>query len=481
MDQCPNIVLITTDQQRHDTLHAAGNPHIRTPHLDWLLDTGIQYTRAYSDCPVCMPARATIMMGQYAYNHGLTSNGEVIKPIHRERSLPAVLTRAGYQTRAQGKMHFAPMRCHYGFEEMEIIEHYYRTMQRNPHRGRPMNHGMGQNEMFPCLNTVDDTNSLTHWTVDRSMDFLDTRDDTRPFFLWTSFTKPHPPYDPSPAYWSLYDSHDMPLPIYGGWSEKQDQMPGGFCASTYGLNNVQRFDARLLQDMKRAYYACITQIDYNLGLLFSKMRELNLLHNTLIIFTSDHGDMLGDHHLGAKSIGLEGAAHVPLIVRLPGENDDQPRRGIRSDALVCLADIMPTILDYADVEPPAGQAMDGINMLDAADGKAEREMLFGESGPYHFVLREGYKYLFSEIGGDELFFNLAEDPCEQHNLVDAAEHQGALQDLRGALTKRLTDASHRAVNESKLVATQSYDVLVGKRANPWPGFHTMDVPTDVLH
>src|SRR5690554_5698253 len=109
----PNILFITTDQQRFDTIHALGNRHIYTPHLNWLVDQGVTFTRCYSDSPICMPARATIMTGKHGYTTGLTGNNEDIRPMVDHATLPQVLTQNGYQTRAQGKMHFTPMRANY--------------------------------------------------------------------------------------------------------------------------------------------------------------------------------------------------------------------------------------------------------------------------------------------------------------------------------------------------------------------------------
>ena len=477
----PNILLITTDQQRFDTLHAAGNPCIRTPHLNWLADTGIHFTSAYSDCPLCIPARATIMTGRHGYSLGLTRNREDVRPIESRLSLPGILAQAGYQTRAVGKMHFAPMRCHYGFEHMELLEDYYRTMKKHPHLGVPMDHGMGQNEMEPAINTVSETGSLTHWTVERSVDFLETRDETRPFFLWTSFAKPHPPFDPCRTYWELYANADVPEPIHGNWSERIEAIPEGFLQSTRLLNNVHRFSRQVLQDIRRAYYACITQIDYNLGLLFARMREMGLFQNTLILFTSDHGEMLGDHHMGAKSVFFEGSAHVPLLVRMPGEVDDDPRRGIRCGKLACLADVLPTCLGFAGVEKPAGLEIDGLDLLDLAGAGAGRSALFGECEHYHMILDGRYKYTFTSVGPGELLFDLEKDPLEQRDLIRCNEAGDVLDRLKRMLTERLGRAGHEAVQEGRLVATEKSAGLDKVGRNPWPGFHSRDFPADVLH
>ena len=191
----PNLLLITTDQQRFDMLGRAGNSCVFTPHLNWLCDQGVRFTRAYSDCPICMPARATIMTGRHGYRQGLITNTSRPIPAAEHPTLPGVLTDAGYQTRAVGKMHFNPVRAHYGFEHMELPFDYVREMQRAGRGAEVDGPGLGQNEMEPGFNTIDEARSQTRWIVDRSIDFLETRDPTRPFFMWTSFTKPHPPFD----------------------------------------------------------------------------------------------------------------------------------------------------------------------------------------------------------------------------------------------------------------------------------------------
>ena len=311
----PNFLLITTDQQRFDTIGAAGNRSIWTPHLDWLCDSGIRFSRAYSDCPICAPARATIMTGLHATTHGQLDNGGS-SPMAVPPTLPQILTGQGYQTRAQGKMHFIPLRAHYGFETMRLLPDYYRAMER---RGgpRPKQHGIGENELVPVFSGIAPQDSVTNWIADESIDFLETRDETRPFFLWTSFSKPHPSLDAPREFWELYDGLEMPDPVTGDWSQSLADVPRGFLGSTRHLNNIDRYSAAQIRAVRRAYYACITHVDYTLGLLFARMREMGLLENTWIVFASDHGEMLGDHHLGAKSVYFEGSSHVPLLVRPP--------------------------------------------------------------------------------------------------------------------------------------------------------------------
>lgn len=473
----PNIILITTDQQRFDTICALGNQHIHTPHLNWLVDDGICFTRCYADCPICIPSRATIMTGRAGYATGLEANTDAVKPMRDNPTLPGLLTAAGYQTRAQGKMHFEPMRCNYGFEHMELPEAYYRACAKNRELGMPKDHGVGENEVEPVISTVHESRSLTRWTVERSIEFIETRDDTRPFFLWTSFTKPHPPFDPCANYWALYQNAPVPEPFYGDWSRELVDVPAGLMQSTFMLNNVWRMSARQIEDMRRAYYACITQVDYSLGLLFASLREKNLLENTWIVFTSDHGDMLGDHHMGAKSVFFEGSAHIPLLVR-PASRAWQrhPLAGRRVDSLTTLGDIMPTVLALAGVDCPAG--LDGVNLLSLAENPHEREFFGAVKDSCYAIIDGDYKYLWCRQGGAELLFNLRDDPHELCNLAGCGEEEERLTRLRGRLLERMR-RHHPELLEGAWLGTAP--ALPPQQVNRWPGFHSALYPCDVLH
>jgi arylsulfatase A-like enzyme len=474
----PNIILITTDQQRFDTVAALGNREIYTPHLDWLTDEGIAFTRAYTDCPICMPARVTLMTGRHGYSLGIAGNGGMARAVAGVPTLPGLLTAAGYQTRAVGKMHFEPLRCHYGFEHMELPLDYYRERHRRAHEGLPKEHGVGENEITPVISTVHETESLTHWTVRRTIDFLETRDDTRPFFLWTSFAKPHPPFDPCANYWALYANRTVAAPVHGDWSRTVADIPQGFLAPTYCLNNAWRMSEEQLRDVKRAYYACITQIDYSLGLLFARLREMKLLESTWIVFTSDHGDMLGDHHMGAKTVFLEGSAHVPLLVRPPFASwQRHPRAGERVDTLAQLADVMPSILAMAGLPMP--EATDGVNLMDLPAQGMDRPFFGACAGQQYGIIQDRVKYCYATAGGGELLFDLARDPREERNLVREPACAGALQRLRAAFAAQLARCEPQRLQNGEVRADPP---LAGPRdVSKWPGFHSTTYPCDVLH
>ncbi len=483
MDSKPNIILITTDQQRFDTIQALGNDVIFTPHLNWLTDEGVTFRKTYADCPVCMPSRTSIMTGMKGYVSGTCGNIDHSKVMTENKTLPQMLTENGYQTRAIGKMHFQPARANYGFEHMELPMDYYRMMQRNYPAGVPKLHGVGENEVEPVISTVDENKSLTHWTVDRSIEFLETRDETRPFFLWTSFTKPHPPFDPCANYWNLYQTEDMPDPIYGDWSEDFENMPKGFLQSTFMLNNIHRLSKKQVKAVRRAYYACITQIDYSLGLLFARLREMNLFENTYIIFTSDHGDMQGDHHMGAKMTYLEGAAHVPLIIKAPTNSAMySDTKGEQCQNVVELSHLYHTILKMADIQNQNPKS-EHVNLLDEVHLKTDR-VFYGcckDAANTYCVMDKGYKYIYTEAFGDELLFDMEKDPKEQHNLIEKEQYQEVLENLRLKLKEWAKTYRPSALDE-KGAFVKVQGVSQTNKGRKWPGFHSIKVEdVDVLH
>lgn len=473
-----NIILITTDQQRFDTIQALGNTHIFTPHLNYMVGEGMAFTRCYADCPICVPSRTTIMTGRKGYNSGIIGNMN-----HREymeaqtiarRTLSAVLTDNGYQTKAMGKMHFEPARAHYGFEEMELPLDYMRHYNKHKQGLYPKAHGVGECECSPVISTVPASESITSWTVENSIDYIETRDPLRPFFMWTSFTKPHPPFDPPMDYWTLYASQSMPDPIYGDWSQDLESTPQGFLAGTYENGDMHLMSPEQLQSVRRAYYAMITQVDYSLGQLFGCLREQGLFDNTWIIFTSDHGEMLGDHHAAQKNLFLEGSAHVPLII-MPPKGRDLPRNK-RIDTLVQMADIYPTILDIAGIKMD-NQDIDGTNLLDITE---ERDF-FGNCINIHFCLiRDGIKLIYCRCGGHYLLFDMNNDPLEKQDLSCNPKWTDVFNTMKLDLMNFIkTNSPELFVNDE--IAILPPPKYPGDTGGHWLGFHYKDYSVDTFH
>ncbi len=478
-----NILLITTDQQRFDTIQALGNQHIFTPHLNYLVQEGIAFTRGYADCPVCVPSRTTIMTGFRGYESGVVDNADHAKLMQamteKRETLPGILTEHGYQTKAVGKMHFIPARANYGFEDMELPLDYMREYDKKQDHAKPKAHGMGECPSAPGISTVHENDSLTHWIVERSIDFLETRDETRPFFLWTSFTKPHPPFDPCLNYWSLYDSMEMPGPVYGDWSKDIETTPQGFLAGSYENTNMHFYTEEQIKVIKRAYYALITQIDYSLGRLFGALRENRLFENTWIIFVSDHGEMLGDHHASQKNLYFEGSAHVPMIV-LPPTDKQELRTGKKVDRITEMADIYPTILDIAGIDT-GDRTLSGRSLLQVKDETTNR-VFYGNTLHVNFcVIKDNIKLLYSRRGDHYLLFDMEKDPMEQHNLTEDEGYSADFEELKKLLHEHMKETAPQIFDEhgEKIILTPP--TCPGEAKSRWYGFHYKDYSIDTFH
>jgi len=483
MTNRPHLLLITTDQQRFDTIRALGFAHARTPHLDALCRTGVAFRSAYADCPVCIPSRTTIMTGLPAWAFGVPYyKDRAALPIDPATSLPGRLAAAGYETVAVGKMHFWPRRCRYGFQRMELPVDYLEDRVRRDGVVSPTWHGMGQNEIYPVPSAVPDPDSLTAWTVDRSIAAIERRDPTSPLFLWTSFTKPHPPFDPPEAWWSLFRGADLPSPAQGDWIDRHS------CPLTANMD--RRHHPRdfptpaVLRQAKEAYLALIAQIDAHLGRLFARLMELKMWDDTCILFTSDHGELLGDHGGIGKSSWLEGSSHIPFIVK-PHRGMPAPRRR-EIPTPVGLADVASTLLAAADL-PAQGTGEDAWTFATAAEPiprtvVGEYGDIWGGDGRYrsrwHGVTDGRWKYTWLADGGTDLLFDLVSDPTESCDLSGKEPAQRAR--LRRIVEESLRARNHPDVGPEGCIARPP--IQLAAEAN-WitNGWHSPAFDVDVIH
>lgn len=480
-----NILLITTDQQRFDTINAWGNRSIFTPHLNYMAAMGTSYTSCYACCPICVPSRTTIMTGLHGYESGAVSNAThetVMKQQTKLRAtLPAILTDAGYQTCAMGKMHFEPARAHYGFEQMTLPLDYMKEYDGRRDTVRPKIHGIGECLMEPVLSTVDVKDSITTWITDRSIDFMENRDPLRPFFMWTSYTKPHPPFDPCRDFWDLYADITLPEPVYGDWSPSLEKTPQGFLAGAYENTNMHLLGKEQIQASRRAYYACITQVDYSLGRLFGALRENGLAENTWVIFTSDHGEMLGDHFMSQKNLFFEGSAHVPLLI-VPPAGRNEPRN-MKVDCLTEMADLYPTILEMAGITPPSFAT--GHSLLKPP---SEERTFYGDSLHTNFcVMEHKHKLVYSSRGDHTLLFDLNTDPMERHDLSREPAWQEEKNRLLALLLDHVIETAPEALEEDPGKAPLRRFKITkpprfpGDMPGRWFGFPDHNYKVDTFH
>ncbi len=479
--QLPNILLITTDQQRYDAAGGAGPSFLRTPHFDHLCREGIRFDAFRADCPVCVPARVSIMTGKTVFAHGMDINGETARVMGREDTLPALLRAQGYQTAAVGKMHFGPMRSRHGFEEMIILDDYYREMRRAGHACQPMRHGLGQNELYPGMATVPESLTVTSWIAEQCVSYIrDRRDPSCPFFLWASFSKPHPPLDPPEPYYSMYRDCAIPGPVFGDWSESaQCPVPFARHRESWSCDLVP---TEVIREARAAYYGLITQVDYNLGRIFAALQDRDLFNNTLIVYLSDHGEFLGDHHSGGKFTFHEASAHVPCVIRLPRDWEGR-EAGVCSGLLATHADILPTLLGAVGAAAPA--ACDGADLLESLRaGAPAREYLeaTAEQGMYFAITDGRWKFIHYPEGGGEQLFDLESDPRELHDLAGVEAHRGERDRLREEMIRRHEARGSVWVRHGELVELPlRQESEQARRARPWPGYHTDHCGLDVCH
>ena len=473
----PNIIVLMTDQLRWDCLGYAGHPDVKTPYLDTLASTGVTFDHAYSACPSCIAARAAIHTGMEQSHHGRVGYQDGISWDYGH-TLAGELAQAGYYTQCVGKMHVHPLRNYLGFHNIELHDGYLGYSRRG---SIPYNESQLvaddyfywlKNELGVTADVTDtgiECNSYvarpwmheekyhpTNWVTERSIDFLRRRDPGKPFFLMASYLRPHPPFDAPSHYFDLYRDQKLRPPFVGSWeTDEYLKRDGRIYDSKTGP-----IDEELIRQAQVGYYACITHLDHQIGRLILALKEQGLYDNSIILFTSDHGEELCDHHMFRKARPYEGSCHVPLIIT--GGKDVLPNRKIsaRCGSVVELRDIMPTLLDFAGA--PIPDTVDGKTLLPLVDHPAlsVRSWLHGEHSfdefSNHWIVTETDKYIWHSQTGEEQYFRLEQDPHELTDLIGEASCQERIQELRGFLIEALTNRKEGFVEHGNLVPGRPY-------------------------
>ncbi|MDF2713241.1 MAG: Arylsulfatase [Paenibacillus sp.] len=454
----PNLILIMTDQQRADTIRAHGYSHMHTPNLDRLAERAISFTRSFCSGVTCVASRSALFTGMYAHNTGVYSFNDW----SHQRSWVHDLADAGYHCVNIGKMHVSPRDERLGFHERVIVENptsrFAELGKSDDEWGRHLSLNKQNRPQDRHLTDPDwhAKHQGVPWHLDEhlhsdvfignsALAWIQRHRPKQPVFLQIGFTGPHEPYDPLPRHYELYKNRNVPSAV---WKDGElDGKPPQHLAHQglhYRIKHESTIDMAGASDdemtaMRRHYYAKVTTIDEKIGEIMNALEENGYLQHAIVIFTSDHGDMLGDHRLPYKWLMYDSVVNVPLIVW-----DSSTQDGARVDDLVSLMDIGPTLLEAAGV--PVPPYMEGKSLLGYTRGwppEPER-YVFCEDNYLTMVRSSRYKlvhYTGQEENGE--LYDLQYDPHELNNLFHRSEFVAVKQELKEALLRWILQSTYR--------------------------------------
>jgi arylsulfatase len=477
MNAKPNIILIMTDQQRFDTINALGAPWMKTPHLDRLAREGTAFTNCYVTSPVCVGSRASLFTGMYPHATGVFTNFHPWEP-----TWVPWLADAGYHCVNIGKMHINPYDAKGGFHQRFFVENKDRPLFLDEHSralydewdkalharklekpSRYTRHAADAEGYRNALGAfpwqLDEDMQSDMFIGDHAVWWLQERKATSPLFLQIGFPGPHPPYDPLPRYLDLYKDVDIPVP-----EPSDDELAAQPPSHSALRNNMIRnnYDSVAWKErpgkeeilrIRRHYAANVTMIDDKVGEIMKTLDERGYLDNAIVIFTSDHGDALGDHGHIQKWTMYEGSVKVPLIVWSRGLTGSR-----RNDSLVQLMDIAPTVLEAAGIAPPSSFEAKSLWPILKGEAEAIRTEVYSElardhiqTGAEYMVMRRDARwklvYYLGETCGE--LYDMSADPGEVRNLWSSPEHT----ELREQMVKDLLVWTVRASIASRQQAT----------------------------
>jgi arylsulfatase A-like enzyme len=504
-DQKKNLLFIMTDQQRYDALSIAGNTVLQTPNLDRLGKEGAYFKNAYTPCAVCTPARSSILTGHTVENTGMNSNKKAY--YYEEEGLMTmptfdeVLAENGYHCEYYGKWHsqisntslyrnpkqaskeghsvFAhggQRYVHWDYldEHVPMREtkpgELYDTMTKRPYRTDPIDKHYGmtavelkaskekfsQSVMHGKLE-IPKQHTLTAFQAKETIEAIERLKD-KPFSITCSFHFPHPPILPPEPYYSMYPAEDMVPPV----SITDDMANSPYLKASERLERTEYADPEKIKYMISNYYGLVREIDDWVGKILNKLDELGISENTMVIFTSDHGEMLGDHGMMGKFIFYEESAHIPLLIRMPGKITPETT----VDGYVSLVDLFPTILDYLNIKkhPSDGKSLRGL--MEGSDKEHGKYVVTewntkGDVKPNYMILKDGWKLMIPFTKTSTVLnamYNLNEDPNEMNNLIgnnpkkdDYAEKAEELRAILLEWLKKNNSKHYQGVKERELI------------------------------
>jgi len=460
-EKAPNLLFIMTDQQRFDALSYAGNKILNTPNMDRLAREGAWFENAYTQCAVCTPARASMLTGHTVANTKVISNKQAYVPedtsVMPMKTYDEILSEHGYECEYYGKWHTPTFRARIynnpvtaaGIHKTELgpgkkaaylkyLDPLYPdrmlkegelkdTLTERPYVPDPIdrrfdlkNKGLesdikvGQSDIHG-VTTIPVAYHISAFEAGKTIQALEKLKD-KPFSITCSFHHPHPPYLAAEKYIKMYPQEKMVPPV-----SINDNMADSPYLSMKERTNEHYSDPNMIQHFISEYYALVKEVDDWIGQILNKLDELGLTGNTMVVFTSDHGEMLGSHGLRGKFCFYEESSHVPMMIRFPG----RIKPGTKVNAPVSNMDLFATILDYLGMSP---HPSDGNSLRWLIEGTANEEDAYVvtewlsdlQSKPSHMVVKGGWKLMRPDPSAKKLkkaLYNLNDDPHELKNLL----------------------------------------------------------------
>ncbi|MBM3414539.1 MAG: DUF229 domain-containing protein [Bacteroidetes bacterium] len=484
----PNLLFIITDQQRFDAMSIAGNKVLKTPNMDRLAKQGARFKNAYTPCAVCGPARSSILTGTTVENNGMKVN-EYAYGFKKDGLMPMptfdeILTGKGYHCEYYGKWHtrtshagvyknpqvtanngksvFGPEGQSHIYMDFldknspkrELKEgELYDQFSKRPYKTNILDkaHGMTDAEIKekqlkfiqPDLNgelLIDKEYSMTAFQAKQTIEALERLKDST-FSITCSFHSPHAPMLPTAPYYNMYPIKNMKAPV----SIADEMLNSPYRRTNGRLEHTVYADPEKVKYMISAYYGLVKEVDDWVGKILDKVEELGLAENTLVIFTSDHGEMLGSHGMREKNVFYEESAHIPLIIRYP----EQIKKGEVVKGYMSTIDLFATILDYLNIEEHKSDGKSLRGLIERSDpGHGEYVVTEwdyrGDTEPNYMIVKDGWKLIIPYTESSKVInvlYNLNKDPYEMNNLLgDNPERQkyaGRAEDLRKSLLEWL--------------------------------------------
>jgi choline-sulfatase len=452
----PNILIVMADQLAPSALPFHGNPVTRAPAMSSVADAGVVFDNAYTASPLCSPARASLMTGllpsrTHTYDNAAEFASEIPTFAHYLRG-------AGYRTVLSGKMHFCGPDQLHGFEQRLTTDIYPADYGWTPDWDRPHDRPHWYHDMSsvidagPCIRTNQlDFDDEVAFAAERELYSHIRAGDPRPFCFVVSFSHPHDPFAIPSEWWDMYRDTDIAMPTFG-YDDANAHPHERRLREVCSMNDVD-ISAEQVRAARRAYYGAISYVDSHVGRLLTLLRETDRLDDTVVIITSDHGEMLGERGLWYKMSFYEGSARVPLVVSCP-----RLFAPGRVSSPVTTMDLLPTLVELAQDGDQAGVVgpLDGQSLLPLLAGEPNGRdtvtaeyLAEGAVAPIVMVRRGDFKLIHSPADPDQLF-DVAADPLERDNLSESADHVGVLAEMRAEVAARWDLAKlDREVRESQ--------------------------------